>query len=41
MYQRFTKKLTASLIVAALSGATYRAQAEQEFDIIVKLKLSI
>ena len=38
MYQGFTKKLTASLIVAALGGATFSAQAEQEFDIIVKLK---
>lgn len=38
MYQGFTKKLTASLIVAALSGVVYNAHAEQEFDVIVKLK---
>ena len=38
MYQGFTKKLTASLIVAALGGVAYSAHAEQEFDVIVKLK---
>lgn len=38
MYQGFTKKLTASLIVATLSGAAFSAHAEQEFDVIVKLK---